>query len=398
MSTQGSIKKDASGKWFFIVDMSSADGKRRQVRKRGYATKKDAQAELTKVLGDVQRGTFVRPAKTTVGAYLREWVASLPAQGRRQSTVDSYRQNIERNVIPTLGGVELQALDALLLDGLYARLLDPARITPKATKARPLSMRTVRYVHTIVGKALADAERKGLVARNVARLATPPAASAAKAPEMHYWTPAELRTFLASAADHHHYPLLRLAAMSGLRRGELCGLRWVDVDLEAGTISVRKSITTVNSKVVAGDVKTKRSRRVIDIDPATMMVVKAWRKTQLEQRVLMGGGWTDTGLVFTMPTGGGWNPDSISQAFDRLVTPVRKASRDEIAARPPRIRFHDLRHTHASHLLAAGVNVKVVSERLGHASVAFTLDTYAHVMPGQQASAAAAVSALVNLS
>ena len=113
--------------------------------------------------------------------------------------------------------------------------------------------------------------------------------------------------------------------------------------------------------------------------------------------MLVGAGWTETGLVFTMPSGEGWHPNSISQAFDRLVSPVRKATREELDRRPPRIRFHDLRHTHATQLLAAGVNIKVVSERLGHASVAFTLDTYAHVMPGQQADAAAAVSALVDI-
>ena len=98
----------------------------------------------------------------------------------------------------------------------------------------------------------------------------------------------------------------------------------------------------------------------------------------------MGAGWSETGLVFTMPTGEGWHPDTVSQAFDRLVTPTRKPSKAELDARPPRIRFHDLRHSHATHLLAAGVNVKIVSDRLGHASVAFTLDVYSHVMPGQQ--------------
>lgn len=386
MSARGSLLRDPSGQWSFRVDIAGDDGKRKQLHRRGFRTKSDAQNELTKLLGEVQRGSFVRPAKTTVAAYLRDWLDTLPAAGRRPSTIDSYRSNVERNVVPHIGSVELQALTALQLDQVYSVLL-----------ARGLSMRTVRYVHTIVGKALADAERKGIVARNVARLATPPAASATRAPEMKYWTPDELRTFLASIEAHHHYPMFRLASMSGMRRGELCGLRWRDVDLDARTVSVRRSITSVQSKPIEGPVKTKRSRRVIDIDPATIGTLKAWRKTQLEQRMLMGAGWTDTGLVFTDPIGRGWNPDSITQAFDRLVTPSKKATKAEIDGRPPRIRLHDLRHTHATHLLAAGVNIKVVSERLGHASVAFTLDCYAHVMPGQQADAAAAVAALVNV-
>lgn len=386
MSTQGSIKRDNSGSWCFVVDVVVVDGKRKQMFRRGFATKKGAQDELTRLLGEMKKGTFVRSTKKTVKDYFTAWLDGLPASGRRPSTIEGYRHQIEHNVIPTLGSIELHALDALALDALYSRLL-----------GRGLSMSSVRKVHTIVGKALSDAERKGVVARNVARLATPPASAASKAPEMKFWTPPQLRTFLAGIVDHHHYPLLRLAALGGLRRAELCGLRWSDVDLDAGTVSVRQSIVVVKGKPVVGDVKTKRSRRVVDLDGPTVSALKAWRKTQLEQRMLMGAGWANTGLMFTMPTGDGWHPDTVSQAFERLVTPARKMTPEDVEQRPPRIRFHDLRHTHASHLLAAGVNIKVVSERLGHASVAFTLDTYAHVMPGQQAGAAAAVSALVDV-
>lgn len=149
---------------------------------------------------------------------------------------------------------------------------------------------------------------------------------------------------------------------------------------------------------ITGDVKTKRSRRVVDIDAGTVATLKSWARTQKEFALLHGAGWSGSGLVFTMPGGEAWHPDSISQAFDRLVSPASKARAEASLKIRPRIRFHDLRHTHASHLLAAGVNVKVVSERLGHASVAFTLDTYAHVMPGQQKEAAAAVSALLETS
>jgi len=132
--------------------------------------------------------------------------------------------------------------------------------------------------------------------------------------------------------------------------------------------------------------KTPKSRRVIDIDEKTTRVLRAWRLRQLEQRLLIGEGWIDSGLVFTMPTGEGWHPDAISQAWTRLVA----------ATDLPLIRLHDLRHSHGSHLLAAGVNVKLVSERLGHTSVSFTLDCYAHVMQGQQADAAAAAPAMVD--
>jgi integrase len=178
-----------------------------------------------------------------------------------------------------------------------------------------------------------------------------------------------------------------------MRRGELVALRWADVDIDKATVAVTRSTTSVQGKVVTGDVKTKRSRRVIDVDAATVAMLRRWRNHQREDRMMMGAGWHGVGNVFTMPAGEAWHPDTVSQAFDRLVAAHREALGNNA---PTRIRFHDLRHTHASHLLAAGVNVKVVSERLGHASVAFTLDAYAHLMPGQQAFAAAAVAALVD--
>ena len=213
---------------------------------------------------------------------------------------------------------------------------------------------------------------------------------------MKFWTPEELRAFLDRIGRHRLHPVVRLAAMGGLRRGELCGLRWRDVDLANGTATVRQAVTMVSCHPAVGDVKTKRSRRVVDLDPGTVGDLRAWRKEQLREHMLVGPAWIETGFVFTTPLGAGLNPDSLSQSFDRLVVPRRKMSDGERGRLPPRIRFHDLRHSHASQLLAAGVNVKVVSERLGHASVAFTLDPYAHLMPGQQAQAAAAVAALVD--
>ncbi len=389
MSTQGSIKRDeARGSWYFVIDTKAPSGRRSQMFRRGFPTKKAAQAALTEIQADLQRGTFVKPTRVTLGRYLEGWLAGLPSSGRRPSTVAGYRGLMECHVLPALGGIELQALNPLHLDGLYSDLLERKR----------MAMSSVRKVHVVLGKALSDAERKGFIVRNVARLATPPAAAASKPPEMKFWTPAQLSGFLTANAEHHHYPIIHLATMSGLRRGELAALRWSDVDLHGGTVAVRQATAVVKGKPITGDVKTKRSRRVVDVDPGTVAVLKAVAKKQKENRLLMGAGWTDTGLVFTMPSGEAWHPDTITQAFDRLVTPASKDRAFILLKQRPRIRFHDLRHTHASHLLAAGVNVKVVSDRLGHASVAFTLDTYAHVMPGQQADAALAVAALLERS
>jgi len=203
---------------------------------------------------------------------------------------------------------------------------------------------------------------------------------------MHVWTPAELRAFLDAAVGHEYFAQFRLAAMTGLRRGELCALRWPALDLETGRLRVSRALLCVHGRLVESEPKTARGRRVLDLDAVTIAMLRDHRKAQVKERLLVGPGYQDYGYVFARPDGTPWNPERISSAFDRLV----------IATGLPRIRLHDLRHTHATHLLAAGTNVRVASERLGHASVAFTLDVYAHALPGQQASAAAATAALVD--
>lgn len=381
MSRTGSVKRTGST-WGFVVDIGRKDGRRRQVRKRGFRTRKDAQTALNEALVALQHGAYARPRRITFGSYLADWVASLATTGRRPTTIAGYDRLIRIHVEPDLGDIPIQELTAVDLDRLYARL----KAIGSPAGWGPLSNRSVRYVHAVIGKALHDAERKGLLSRNVARLASPPSSASARSPEMKVWTPDELRAFLDFTAGSLHAPMIRVAAMTGLRRAELCGLRLQDAELDRARLVVRQSITTVDHQPVLGDVKTARSRRVIDIDAMTVSVLRAQRAHQFEERLRAGPAWLDSGLLFTMPDGRGWHPDVISRAFARLV------ARSGL----PRIRLHDLRHTHATHLLTAGTNARVTSERLGHASVAFTLDVYGHVLPGQQADAAAAVAALVD--
>jgi integrase len=373
--------------WSFVVDINplGAPG-RDQLRRGGFETKRDAQNALTLALADLQSGAFIKPQKLTVAAYLDDWLATMSTVGRRATTLHGYRRHLAAHVIPAIGDCQLQSLTALDLDRLYAHLL----VNGRRDGTRGLSMRTVRYIHSILRKALSDAERKGIVVRNVAVLASPPSTSSTRAPEMRVWTPAQTREFLDLAFDNTatkpYAVLFRLAATTGMRRGELCGLRWSDTDLDNGRLSIRRQLTTAGERVVAQDVKTNRARRVIDIDDETVSKLRTHRTEQLERRLAVGHAWHHTDLVFCGADGSQLHPNTVSQSFDRLI------ARSHL----PRIRFHDLRHGHASHLLAAGVNAKVVSERLGHASVAFTLDTYAHVMPGQQRDAALAAAALLD--
>jgi integrase len=233
-----------------------------------------------------------------------------------------------------------------------------------------------------VRKALGDAARWGLVARNVAQLADPPTPKRA---DMRTWTAGELRRFLEHVEGERLAALWMLAASTGMRRGEVLGLRWVDVDLDLARVAVRQTLVLAGRQVVTSEPKTSRGRRSIALDPRTVGQLRTWRATQLEERLAWGPSYSDSGLVFTREDGTRLHPEWLSDAF---------AWRIRTAGLPP-IRFHDLRHTHASLGLAAGVPIKVMSERLGHSTSSFTADAYQHVTPALEEQAAATVARLV---
>jgi integrase len=384
VSRRGTVKQDPKSKlWYFVVDVARAGAPRKQVRRRGFRTKREANGALVELLSDVKDGTFVVRTKLTLAEFIDEWLPAIRTT-IEPSTLDSYDRMLANHVTPRLGVIPVQQLEPSHLNTLYAELLATGRRDGKGG----LSARTVRYLHTIVHRLLRDAVRWGRVARNVASLADPPSAKAARAPEMRWWSPAQLRAFLEQVADESLFPAFRLAAMTGMRRGEVFGLLWRDVDLDAGKVTVQRQMRTIRGLLDHVEItKSTSGRRTIDLDPETVAVLRTWRKKQLEHRLMMGKGYRDTlGLVFTEPDGSPADPESAAKVFERRVA---KSSL-------PRIRFHDLRHTHAVHLIAAGQHVKVVSERLGHASTSFTMDRYGHVMPNLQSDAASAVAALVD--
>lgn len=249
-----------------------------------------------------------------------------------------------------------------------------------------LSPKSVRNVHVVLRKALGDAVKWNNLPRNVAAFADPPKMRQSGDKEMGTWNAQELRAFLDFISEDRLYPAFYLDANTGMRRGEVLGVRWTDIDLDKGALSVRQTLLCVDYELEFGTPKTARGRRQIALDKGTVTILKAWKKRQLEERIAIGGGYHDEhGLVFTKVDGSPLHPDLFSQTFDRLVS----------KSGLPRIRLHDLRHTHATMALQANVPVKVVSERLGHASVAITLDVYSHVLPGMQEDAAEKVARLV---
>jgi len=379
----GTVYRRDDRKKPWVAHVSWHEGDRRRQSKRSYSTKKEAQATLAETIDSHRRQDFVAPTALRVRDFVETWINALETQGRKVSTIAGYRQTMKLYVLPRLGSLKLQDLRATDLDDLYAELLRSGDV-----KGRPLSMSTVHHVHTAIGKLLHDAERKGLVVRNVGRLADAPSMAAARdrAPDMNVWTPDELSRFLRYVENYRAGALIHLAVMTGMRRGELVALQWDAVDLRRSTVKVRSAATYLDGVETIDVPKTKRSRRTIDLDQRTVSVIKRHRATQREELFELGVTSSTDDRVFANEIGEPMRPHSVGQAFNRLVE----------SSGIPRIRLHDLRHTHASHLLAAGVNAKVVSERFGHASVSFTLDTYGHVMPGQQSEAAEAAAALLS--
>ncbi len=312
--------------------------------------------------------------------YLDVWLEGLPQTDMEPRTISDNCNETRRYIKPHLGDVMLTKLTPLHLERLYRTLMAEG-----GKNGRPLSPKTVLRVHRVIRKAIGDAERKGILQRNVARLADKPSIAQLDT-ERPAWTPEELRTFLAAAESDELFALYRLAALTGMRRGELCGLRWDDVDLSEQTVRVRKALAMINGTPSVATPKSRRSRRVIDIDDRTARILEEHQKRQLEAAEFVGDGWQETGYVFATVIGTHQHPDNVSKRFVALVRRVDVKY----------LTLHGLRHTHATHLLAMGKNPRMVSERLGHADVAFTLQVYGHVLPGHQREAAEAAAGLVD--
>jgi len=293
------------------------------------------------------------------------------------STYVGYRRNVERHIVPALGRIALRRLRPHHLEAFYSTLLRHGDDTPG------LAPKTVYEIHLVIRGALTDAERRGLVTRNVALVAHAPRLLAIAKVEQRSWTTDELQAFLRAAAGHRLFAALWTAAFTGMRRNELLGLRWDDFDSTKATVSVNRGLVAIGYDLHETRGKTRNARRRIDLDPTTVAVLDGWRAWQtVEQRSI---GIDPSDRMFTVGHGEAIHPHAISQTFERIT---RRAGVSQI-------RLHDLRHTHGTLLIAAGVPVKVVSERLGHATPTYTIETYQHVLPGMQADAARVFEQLI---
>ncbi|MDQ6726463.1 MAG: site-specific integrase [Actinomycetota bacterium] len=357
----------------YVVGYDGIDAISGKERRRWYPAGKhrDDAEQLARRLG-VGSSRPALPKATrpmTVGDFLTETWLPRKRMTVRASTAYRYAWMTDKYIVPAIGTVALSALRADHLDGLYARLLATGGGTGTA-----LAPKTVHEVHLVVRNALDLAIKRHLVDHNVAHSSNPPRSRSMRSSVLRTWTALQLSEFLGATEHQRLYPALHLTACTGMRRGEVAGLKWSDLDTGARRLSISRTLQNVGGRPTEFGVKTRTSRRCIDLDPATVAILVRWQLRLAEDGLPAG----SDDWMFCNIKGRSLNPESISQLFTRAVA----------RGKLPRIRYHDLRHTHASLLVAAGVPIKVVTERLGHAHPGFTMNTYQHVLPGMGALAA----------
>ncbi|HEV3194233.1 MAG TPA: site-specific integrase [Polyangiaceae bacterium] len=332
----------------------------------------------------------MEPTRQSLGQYLQHWLGADIERRLAARTAARHRGIVEKNIIPRLGTLPIRSLTAAHIEALEDDLQREGWVKAQAKRSgedndapppkRGLSARTVLHVHRTLSQALNHAVRLGLLYRNPAQQVRPP-----RPPhrEIKILTKEEIGIVLEAArATELHLPVL-VSLTTGIRRGELLALRWSDVDLDAGTLSINQAQERIKGKVMYKSPKTRTSRRTITLPAACVAALREHKARQAEHRLALGLGRDPEALVFIRPDGGPMDADTLSKAFSRLIK----------GARVTRITLHGLRHTHISHLLMDGVHVKVVSERAGHANVNVTLGVYAAYIPNMQADAALRVDA-----
>jgi integrase len=317
-------------------------------------------------------------SRLTLARHVQQTWMPRKARQLRPVTLDGYLRQLRLYILPALGPIPLRSLRPEAIEALYEHLLTAGR----ADGTGGLSTKSVLETHVPLRQILDDAVARGLLPANPARQAVTPRHRRDQHRRRMAWTARELSTFLSRVEGHRHHRTWWLAAHTGVRRSELVGLRWRDIDLHRQRLSITRTIVTVNGRMQPSNGKTANAARTIDLDHRTVDVLGRWRNDHAD---LFGGDDPERGLVVG-DDGQPINPQSISQGFDRAV------AKTEL----PKLSLHGLRHTHATLLLKAGVPLKVVSERLGHSTPAFTMATYQHVLPGMQAEAAATFADLLD--
>lgn len=363
------------GTWSIRIRLGKdpATGKYQQQWFTVQGSHNDAQKRLTEILSQLDTGGYIKPGKDTVADYLTRWLAEYAEPNLSPRSFERYRDIVNRRFIPEFGNIQLTKLKPEHLQKHYTGMLNSG-----------LSSRSVRYHHAVMHSALQIAVKWGLVARNVADAVEPPRI---RRSEMQTWNEKEAGQFLEAAKGGQYYALFYTALFTGMRRSELLALRWQDIDFIYSQIQVSRSLHQLkNGDYVFTEPKSARSRRTIALPPSAFLVLESYRKAKEIESKMLGISLNENDLVFSN-LGKPFRPNTITRAWSMLAA----------KAGVKVIRLHDARHTHASLMLKQGIHPKVVQERLGHASIQMTLDTYSHVAPGLQEAAAASFDKLLQI-
>ena len=340
------------------------DGRHRRHYETVRGRKSDAQRRLTELLSSLDRGVYTPPGRLTVAEHLHQWLEGYVNTNCSQRTYDGYQTICENHLSPALGHVPIAALQPPVIQAYYGRACET------------LSARTVHHHHRLLSQSLKYAVRQGYLGRNPAELVDPPSP---RKKVMRTLTPGEVEVLLETATDSWHYPVIYTAVSTGLRQAELLGLRWRDIDLDMLSISVSQVLYKRRGVCQFKEPKTAHSRRRVAMTPKLALFLREYKAERESLFWQLGQPLSLDSLVFASVEGKPIDPSVLSHDFARVV---KRAGLEGV-------RFHDLRHTFASLMLLRGAKPKVISEALGHASVAFTMDVYSHILSGMQEEAMA---------
>ena len=370
---EGSIRKRRDGRWEgrYTAGINPETGK--QVFKNVLGkTQAEVKEKLAKALAENQKLDFSKRGKYNIAQWMDEWFENVCKIKVRPSSHQTYRGYIDRHIAPNIGRIPLEKLSAMDVQKLYRKLLTGGRVARAESRNQPkgLSAKTVRNINQVISSAMNFAVAQRILAQNPCKAVALPKL---EHKEMQTIPAAQLVAFLDEAKVSGVYELYYIELATGLRRGELLGLKWEDIDLTAGVIRVRRQVSRIDGKIVEAPLKTKNAYRTVTISPQAVEVLNAQKAK------------TNDEYVFPSPSGGPISPDSVNNMLKRVLK----------RAGIPRVRFHDLRHTFATLALQNGVDIKTVSGMLGHFSAGFTLDTYAHVTTAAQKEAARTMESIL---
>lgn len=351
--------------WTYVVDIGKDNtGKRKQKKKGGFKTKKEAEKACNELIAQVNKGEFIEPSRLTLKEFLHEWMETAAKQTLRITTLEAHDSSIRNHINPELGAIRLNQLMPIHIQKFYAKKLDEG-----------LSPSSVLRIHSVLSSSLGQAVKWQLIPKNpVNQVARPKKNNNT----VKTWTPDDVNHFLTYTKGGYLHIAYLLAIYTGMRRGEILGLRWEDCDFEQGTLSIRQTLVSSKKGLIFEDTKSIKSRRMIVVTDEVIEALKRHKRQQNKNKLLLGEAYQDHQLVVCTRKGTPMSPRNLNRHYSRMIK----------LTGVPKVRFHDLRHSHATIMLQLGEHPKVVSERLGHSGTNITMETYSHVLPSIQTNAA----------